>query len=113
MSAAKLPNSHQAAIADTKLTGYLLNDEHPRGKSKAKFFKSFGFSREEWETLGAALIVQGQINSVVATSTDTWGTRYEVLCNVPTPDQRNPCIRTVWQITSANPLPQLITAIPK
>lgn len=30
-----------------KIVAYLLNPNHPKGGSKARFFLSFGFTREE------------------------------------------------------------------
>jgi hypothetical protein len=39
----KLPNVAQAAVAQEKITGYLLSSTHRDGKHKAVFFMSFGF----------------------------------------------------------------------
>jgi hypothetical protein len=42
----ELPNREQAFIQPAKLTEYLLSETHPVGKSKAKFFRYWGFNEE-------------------------------------------------------------------
>jgi hypothetical protein len=101
----KLPNQHEAVVAEIKIVGYLLNDVHPKGKSKAKFFKSFGFSLEAWQTLAEALIRHAEEHEVV-TITDT------PLATIYTPDGRNPFIRSVWAIDRDVTFPHLVSAYP-
>jgi len=38
----KLPHREHAYIPREKITGYLLNPEHPKGRGKAKFFTPIG-----------------------------------------------------------------------
>ncbi|WP_374760211.1 DUF6883 domain-containing protein [Dyadobacter pollutisoli] len=40
----KLPNCTKAIVAINKIEGYLLNFDHPEGRSKAIFFRKFGYS---------------------------------------------------------------------
>jgi hypothetical protein len=49
----RLPNRQQAYVPDTKLTGYLLSLVHPVGRSKARFFRRFGFDDSNVEMLQA------------------------------------------------------------
>ncbi len=109
---AKLPAANFAWVEELKIKSYLLNLNHPKGGSKAKFFLKRGFTAQEWEGFQDALIVQGKNNPVVKTTTDEFGTRYVVECNCPTPDKMNPCIRTVWEIRECESKPRLITAHP-
>lgn len=113
MNAKSLPNSHCAQVHDDKILRYLLNASHPRGGPKAAFFKAFGFDHAKWQALQSALLAHPQTNPLVGVQTDEWGTRYEVLCSIASPDGRNPCIRTVWQVTPGSACPRLITAIPR
>jgi hypothetical protein len=39
----KMPNNNEAIVDAIKITDYLLSDTHEQGKSKAAFFKRFGF----------------------------------------------------------------------
>ena len=107
-----LPNSHCATVSQQKIVDYLLNASHVRGKSKARFFGMFGFSVASWAVLQHALIAQGCSNPVVETMQTGYGPRYTVKCNCPSPDGRNPCIFTVWQIDAGSVCPKFITAYP-
>ena len=84
--------------------------EHPAGGPKARFFIARGFALDAWDRLQAALIAHARVNAVTRAIETEWGIRYTVECNCPTPDGRNPCIRTVWQMEGD--APRLLTAIP-
>ena len=89
-----------------------MNLAHPQGGSKAKFFLARGFSPNSWEAFQNALVKQGTTNAVVKVVDNELGKRYTVECTCPTPDERNPCIRSVWEVKIENPAPRLITAHP-
>jgi hypothetical protein len=105
-----LPNAIGAIVEERRIREYLLDATHVTGGSKARFFIAHGFVPDTWELLQASLISQGRANAVTRIVETAWGTRYTVQCNCPTPDGRNPCIRTVWQIDDH--IPRLLTAIP-
>ena len=107
-----LPSADFAWVEEVKIKSYLLNLQHVKGGSKAKFFLNRGFTTSEWESFHDALVVQGKSNPVVKTTTDKFGSRYVVDCNCPTPDKLNPCIRTVWELREDETKPRLITAHP-
>ncbi len=48
------PNAAAAVVSDRKLSSYLLSATHPEGAPKARFFESFGFSRDDPEALRRA-----------------------------------------------------------
>jgi len=106
----RLPNAAQAVVEERRIREYLLDQQHATGGPKAKFFIARGFASDAWNLLQAALIIQGGANKVTKIVETAWGTRYTVECNCPTPDGRNPCIRTVWQMEANTP--RLLTAIP-
>ena len=108
----QLPAASLAWVEELKIKEYLLNLKHPEGGSKAKFFQNRGFTTEDWECFHDALVVQGKSNPVVKVISNEFGIRYVVECNCPTPDQLNPCIRTVWEIRQNETRPRLITAHP-
>jgi len=110
----ELPGSAFAHVEEVKVVDYLLNPQHVDGASKARFFSSFGFTATDWPILAKALVSQGQNNSVTKITPTAWGHRYQVDCQCPTPDGRDPCIRTIWQEgTGAANGPRLITAYPR
>lgn len=108
----QFPSAAFAWVEEVKIRSYLLNLQHTKGGSKAKFFLNRGFSADEWESFHDALVVQGKNNPVVKITSDEFGSRYVVDCNCPTPDKMNPCIRTVWELKENDRKPRLITAHP-
>ncbi len=108
----KLPHGASAQVDEKKILYYLLNLSHPDGQSKARFFLARGFRLDAWDVFRAALISQGQNNTVTKVVENAWGTRYQVDCHCPTPDGANPCIRSVWQLEAGEAAPRLLTAYP-
>ena len=107
-----LPNADQARVGRAKITEYLLSNVNPRGGDKADFFISFGYSADQWEEFAAALKRQGVSHEVSRIVESAYGVRYIVDGTLETPDDRNPSIRTVWQIDVGSAYPRLITAYP-
>jgi len=52
-----IPDAERAIAADEKVRDYLLNLEHPDGGSKAVWFHSLGYARDEWQLLADDLLV--------------------------------------------------------
>ena len=108
----RLPNAHLARIDREKITAYLLSSVNPRGRAKAGFFLSFGFSVAHWEELAAALRRQAASHAVARVLETAYGPRYHVDGEIETPDGRHPLVRTVWQIDLGGDYPRFITAHP-
>lgn len=112
-----MPESEKAYVEESKIKTYLLNESHPRGAGKARFFRSFGFTTEHWQDLARALTEQGRDGRVSGTSrTQTGNVQYEVDGPLRTPGGRSPTIRTVWERhESGGAYPEglrLVTAFP-
>lgn len=112
MSPRHLPGASGAVVEQRKILEYLLNLEHKDGRGKARFLMSFGFTVEQWEVLRDALLRHGGQHAVSTSSETAYGVNYSVDCTIDTPDRRNPCIRTVWEV-KGKAAPRLITAYPK
>ena len=108
----KLPNAHLLVVEREKIVDYLLNPAHRHGASKARYFAGFGVRAETWETLAEALREQGRRCEVANVKKIGFGPRYEVEGELPAPDGRRPCVRTVWQMDEGQIAPRLITAYP-
>jgi hypothetical protein len=108
----KLPNADASFIDASKLTDYLLSSSHPDGKSKAKFFTAFGFSVDAANQMNDALLQHGRTRPVIQETESKHGVKYVVECGIETPDERNPCIRTVWIVDAGQRSPRLVTAYP-
>ncbi|MFT8245619.1 DUF6883 domain-containing protein [Roseomonas sp. BN140053] len=109
----QLPNCSAHQIADRKITHYLLDPNSKDGRSKCSYFAGQGFSLAEWQLLRDA-IMQHPMDHLVTGEPrrDKWGRRYEVRCSLRTPNGKNRCIRTIWQIDADDPRPKFITAYP-
>jgi hypothetical protein len=105
----RLPSLERAYVELARVNAYLLCDTHPDGGGKAKFFKRFGFSSSQPEAFIAALLDHPKRNDAVDVRETVWGRRYTVKCSMASPDGRNPCIVSLWQIEK-NGAPRLLTA---
>lgn len=74
----KLPNREEAIVPEAKLTLYLLNTDHPRGKDKAAFFSRFGFSVAQWKVLRDALLAHAATHEVTSTLETPEGIHYAI-----------------------------------
>ena len=112
MNDALMPGAVSAIAPPKKVRDYLLLPDHPDNDGKAAFFILFGFRRDRWEELHAALAAHAATARVVRVVPVGDGMlRYRVRCNLLSPDGRNPCITTIWAVESDQP-PRLITAFP-
>ena len=107
-----LPEGTHAEISRDKIVQYLLNDVHRYGRAKSRYFRAFGFSPDQPEALRGALREHPMRNEVVRTTLTEYEFRYVVECTLRSPDGRDPCIVTVWQIAAPGRPPRLITAYP-
>jgi hypothetical protein len=108
----KLPNHKKVIVPQTKITEYLLSLSHEDGRSKAKFFSSFGFSVEAWDMLADVLRHHAAEHEVTKVETSPFGTRYVIEGIISAPDGRSPFIRTIWFIETGKDIPRFVTAYP-
>lgn len=97
-------------IPEPKITQYLLSLTHRDGRSKAIFFRSFGFVPEKWYVLAAALRHHALVNEVSETVSTPFGTNFIVEGKLETPDGRKPYVRVIWFIAMGEHDPRLATA---
>jgi hypothetical protein len=109
---ARLPNIDQAFVEDGKLSDYLLNHAHPRGRAKARFLERFGFSAARPDELRQAFLDQARDNEVSAEQITDFGTVFEISGALASPDGRNPVVRAVWMLDTGSDAPRLITMVP-
>lgn len=109
---ARLPGGGLAVVPERKLTAYLLTSEHRRGGSNARFLLRFGFLREAWQELAAALRRHAIEGAVTEQQQGTHGVTYAVEGPRRTPDGRDPPFRTVWIVEWDQQTPRLVIACP-
>jgi filamentous hemagglutinin len=108
----KIPNNNRSYVADNKITDYLLSYIHEVGKHKAEFFKRFGFDIADIDTFRGSLIQHSIDRDIEKIQHTDFGTKYELKCEIRTPDKRNPCVMTVWIVENGKDRPTLVTAYP-
>lgn len=107
-----LPNAANMVVSRLKILDYLLSEAHPDGRSKARFFASLGFSRQEWQLLATALRNHALSHPVVTAVETGFGVRYVIEGGLESPDARVPSVRTVWLIRTGGEIPELVMAYP-
>jgi hypothetical protein len=105
----KVPNRENAQIPKDKLADYLLNPEHPDGKSKARFFIQMGFDKN---ALSDALLKHVRESEVFETKTTPYGIKYVVEGKLKNPSGQQFNLLSVWIILDGDKIPKLITAYP-
>jgi Domain of unknown function (DUF6883)/Domain of unknown function (DUF4926) len=100
-----VPNSDNAAIAEDKLVKYLLNLEHPKGRSKARLLVSMGYEANNWQVLAGDIRRQHLTQEVTGSAENEYGTQYEIVAPLTGPSGRTIPFRSVWQIDTGTDVP--------
>lgn len=102
-----LPNIENASIDLKKLTGYVLNTNHPEGRHKARVFLSaLGIAAADGEWLASAILAGLLKSEAVLQNTTDWGAIYRVDMEIVR-GQRCAKVRTGW--LCANDMARLAT----
>ena len=107
-----LPNREAAFIPAEKLTGYLLSESHALGRSKARFFRAFGFGEESIGLLEQGLLSIARHTEVDEEKPSAYGTKYVIRGRLETPSGAVVRIETVWIIEAGEDNPRFVTAYP-
>lgn len=104
-----LPNADRAFIDLRKLRDYCLNVGHPRGRHKARLFRTvLGLTEEDAELLSQALLAGVLGSAAVQTQTDEHGVRYMVDLALMFRG-RSGQVRTAWIVRQDEDFPRLLT----
>lgn len=106
-----IPNAIQARVGRDKVRDYLLNLEHPDGGSKAAWFHSLGYTRQEWQLLADDLLAIARGCEEFKTETTRFGIKYMAAGSVGRPNHRPGNVLTVWIVEDDDPA-RLVTAYP-
>jgi filamentous hemagglutinin len=99
-------------VPEEKLTGYLLNPQHPVGRGKAAFFLALGFSRQNPEALTQALVVQAREAPERAVQPAPEGEKLICIGPLATPSGKRPWVVSVWYLERGKDTARLVTAYP-
>ena len=108
----KLPLADEAEVPKAKIVLYLLNPEHRRGKSKARFFLSRGFSVDNWETMAGALRRHAAEHEIAKEEPTPLGVRMVVEGVMTMPNGTVAEVRSIWFIEGGERIPRFVTDYP-
>lgn len=108
----EMPNCEKSVVPPDKLTNYLLSATHPIGKSKAKFFRSFGYDDGNVAQLEAGLKAIAQTQDLEEVEATAHGTKYKIPGFLNTPAGIPIRVLTVWIIPNDGNVPRFVTAFP-
>lgn len=69
-------------------------------------------TRRSWRRLASALRQHASLHDVVSAENTEYGVKYRIVGALPTPDERNPTVRTLWIVLHGDDVPRFITAVP-
>jgi hypothetical protein len=107
----RLPRHREAVLDPRKLRDYLLDLEHPVGRSKANYLARVGFSRTRWRTLERELRRLIAREPAWAMPPGLYGQEFVVRGTIRGPWRREARLVTVW-ISADQGAPRLVTAHP-
>ena len=108
----EVPSGYQLEVSKAKVVDYLMNERHPDGRSKAKFFLAQGFVSENWNLLATILKEHYLTALSVHKERIIWGEVHIVEAPLHPKSGRMRLIRTVWVIENESQLVRLVTAYP-
>jgi hypothetical protein len=108
-----LPNWKHAVIPEGKLEHYCLNPFHPKGKDKARVFKSvLGFTEKDAYLLEKLILTEiAHFEAIFVDSID-WGELWRVDIEIAKENEKI-LLRTNWIIKYANNYPSLVSCFIK
>jgi len=109
----KIPNADIAFIHSSKITDYLLNEEHKDGKDKAIFFIKQGFTKYDHEIFKHAILEHVKLCEISKIKETVFGIKYIVDGKIKCPAGKQINIRSVWIIRNNEKVPELVTVYPK
>lgn len=107
-----IPNADSAYVPEEKLRDYLLNEQHPIGWGKAKWFLSLGYNVADLGRLEQALLDVARTCEHYAESTQRFGTKYVASAKITAPSAAEVNVTTVWIVEPPDTRPRLVTAYP-
>ena len=105
----RLPGGENAIVDIAKLRDYCLDAEHPRGKHKARVFRSaLGLGRGDAELLRQELLNAASGLDAVCGTSDEFGDRYTLDLKLNSNGQ-TVLVRSAWIILKGDEAPRLTT----
>jgi len=109
----RLPNADRAVVDLMKLTGYCLNPLHPRGRHKARVFKTvLGIDQSGAELLKTFLLHAAREGHAIAAESDEFGKRFLIDSEMAGP-AGVAVVRSNWIILEGEKSPRFVSCYVK
>jgi hypothetical protein len=101
-----------AVISADKLRDYLLSPIHPIGRYKSSFYRSLGYTQEQWQVLERDLrtILANEAKPAGVTE---YGQKFSVTGSLAGPNGGSARIVSIWIILTTETIPRFVTAYPE
>jgi hypothetical protein len=107
-----IPHAETAYVPLEKLSGYLLDEDHPVGGSKARWFRGRGYDPSDAAALERDLLKVVQSSENYTEKSSSFGKKYVVSGKITSPQGTEGNVVTVWIVESIDNKPRLVTAYP-
>ncbi len=105
-----MPGGDKAVVDDAKLTGYILNPEHPLGRHHARLFRALlAIDRENAGQLKQDLLVAAKERDAQVGRASEFGQKYEIRFQARGPRGFYTVV-SVWIVPIKSDTPYLVTA---
>jgi len=105
----KLPNAEQALVDVAKRQDYVLSPTHPRGRNKARVFRSaLGLTASDADELRAVLPAAVLTTDAVPSGVNEFGRRYVIDFEMNRLG-KSELIRSTWIVKNEDEFPRLTT----
>ena len=107
-----LPRAADAIVDPAKVRDYLLAQEHPVGRAKARFFARLGFRQENWRELRQLLLEMARTGVATPGRSRDFGQTYLLHDTIRGPTGATAGLVTVWIVIASEGVPRFVTAYP-
>lgn len=101
-----------AVVPAEKLRDYLLSSAHPIGRYKSMFFRSLGYTQDQWQVLERDLRAHLS-NEARSAGVTEYGRKFSVSGPLSGPNGRSAGVVTLWIILTGERTPRFVTAYPE
>src|SRR5438034_8832294 len=108
-----LPNADCAVIDGAKIHGYLLAHRHPIGRFKAAFFRTLGYSLQDWRSLEEDLRSQHLPSDAIPGQSNPYGQKYSIRATLVGPSGNSAVVVSIWVVRVGEEVPRFVTAYPE
>ena len=105
----RLPNAESAVLDIRKLADYCLNGDHPRGRHKARVFRTaLGIGPDDANELRDLLLDGAKTAPATLAQKDGWGEHWRIDVTVARQNRRA-VVRSLWIIRTGEAAPRFVT----